>query len=149
MRLGKVTTVSTQVLTPPRSTGRSAWYAAWTVTVLGVGSVVAAFWEAVGPFSVGSNGQSFGCGSPFLGRYIASGGDPGAMLPYMCLQDAPGRRFLAFLLSSVGLVLLLGIAAYAYRKELSPRGPLLLDLLGSVAAVLLLAGASFAVGRFS
>jgi hypothetical protein len=70
------------------------------------------------------------------------------MLPYMCLQDAPGRRFLAFLFSSVGLVLLLGIGAYTYRKELS-RGPLLLDVLGSVAAVLLLAGASFAVGRFS
>jgi hypothetical protein len=141
--------VSTEAIAPPRSSGRSAWYAAWTVTLLGLGSVVAAFWEAVGPFSVSSNGQSFGCGSPFLGRYIASGGDPGAMLPYMCIQDAPGRRFLAFLLSGVGLVVLLGIAAYAYQKELSPRSPLLPDLVGSIAAVLLLAGASFAVGRFS
>jgi hypothetical protein len=143
--------MSTEVMTAPWASSRSSkppsrWtlYATWVVAWLGVGTVVAAFGEALGP---NVTGPAIGCGSPFLGRYFASGGDPAATLAYMCLHAAPHHRFFTFLLGGIGLALLLGVVLFVYLKELPARGPNLLGTVGSIAAVVLIAGASVAVLR--
>ena len=111
-----------------------------------------ALYEAIGPFTVGSSYGAFGCGSPFQGRYIAPGGDPGAGFPYACLQAAPERRFLTFLFAGIGLALMLGVVVYANWDARHHGGEELSVRFGTSAAIYvgiagcLLAGFILAVG---
>lgn len=82
---------------------RTLW---WGVGAIGVVLVGVALWMAVGPWSVHVYGQSYGCGSPFMGRYIGSHGDPGAQASFACLQQAANRRTLALIAGGVGVVVL-------------------------------------------
>ena len=128
----------------------------WPLTVVGLAAVCGALWEALGPFSVRVPGDSLGCGSPFLGRWIGSGGDPAATLAFECLRAAPGRRTLAFVLGGIGLACLVAVVVLVVRAgrgaaDRSRRAPLWLPLalsgLGAVAAAALLVGAAWAVLR--
>ena len=148
-----------------RST-RAVSVALGLATATGFAWILAGLWEAIGPFSVTIEGQSYGCGSPLLGRWFATGYDPAAVSASMCGAGAPERRLLTFLFAGIGVALLaVGVASAAIhdrrrRIPLSPgssagydllgsrgqlRHSLALDVLGIAAGVLLLAGAFFAV----
>lgn len=141
----------------PRLPGRVGPIA-WVLSAIGACSLTGAFWEAVGPFTVQVPGESFGCGSPFLGRWIGSGGDPGATLAYKCLRAAPGHRYLTFLLAGIGLTCVLGTAGVIVRvsgglrgslRTGRLRGPMIMSVCAGLAGVVLLAGATFAELRVS
>ena len=61
---------------------------------------------AIGPWTVHVFGQSYGCGSPFMGRY-SSLGDPMATASFACHLQAPNRRTVALVSGGVGALLLL------------------------------------------
>ena len=79
----------------------------WLVVgAIGIVLVGIGVWMAVGPWTVHVYGQSYGCGSPFMGRYTGSHGDPGAQASFACLQQAANRRTVALVSGGVGVVLL-------------------------------------------
>ena len=72
--------------------------------------IAAAIWFSVGPWSVSAPGGSLGCGSPFMGRYRATG--DAAAPDWPCHLQAPLRLHLAvafwaaaFVLLAVGVIL--------------------------------------------
>jgi hypothetical protein len=104
---------------------RASTVLAWCVLVLGGVSAVVAFWFTVGPWTVSSGGQSYGCGSPFMGRY-RSVPDPAATAAEACHLQAANRMHIAEVAWLVGLVLVvLGIVLLLRarrRSEGSPTG---------------------------
>jgi len=127
---------------------RQAWWIVWVLTIVGALAVAASLSEALGPD---------GCGSPFLGRYIGGGGDPAATFSFACLQAAPHKRFLAFVLGGSGLAILVGVLLLSLvvwgRKSLDPRLGVMrpemtvICAIGAVAASLVLVGGTWAVHR--
>lgn len=87
----------------------------WIVGAIGLVLVGVALWMAVGPWTVHVYGQSYGCGSPFMGRYLGSHGDPGARAAYACLEQAANRRTLALGSGGLGAVLLV-VAMLGLRR---------------------------------
>ena len=77
----------------------------WSVLVLGGVSVVVALWFTVGPWTVSTGGQSYGCGSPFMGRYRAVP-DPAATAAVACHLQAAARMRTADVAWLIGLALL-------------------------------------------
>ena len=84
----------------------------WPLTILGAASLLGAFWFAIGPFSIGP----FPCGSAFQGRYISTAGDAAATLSYACLQQAPTRRTLTFLLAALAFSAGFAVCASLLRR---------------------------------
>ena len=135
----------------------------WITTAIGLLATVGAYWEALGRFSVTTDGQSYGCGSPFLGRWFQSDYDPMATLAVMCGSAAPERRLLTFVLGGIGLGLqfaVLGCLAWSNHarrvsavseivdsqsKEPPSSRVALFCLIGIIAGVFVLAGAGFAI----
>jgi hypothetical protein len=126
------------------------------VSLVGLASLGGAVFEALGPFTARVPGESLGCGSPFLGRWIGSAGDPAARLAFECLRAAPGRRTFAFVLGGVALCCLVAAAVVIVRagrgspdpsSRASRRLALTVSGLGATAAAVLLVGAAWAVLR--
>jgi hypothetical protein len=120
-------------------------------TAAGFGFLFAGYWEAVGRFSVTVGGQNYGCGSPFFGRWFQSGYDAADNLSIMCGHAAPTRRFLTYLFAAIGITMFVAVIAVAeliwYRGRLgfvASVASTSLNLLGIVAAVLLVVGGIFA-----
>lgn len=65
----------------------------------------AAVWFSVGPWSISDSGESYGCGSPLMGRYVAGNADAAAP-NYPCYFQAPLRLHLALAFWAAGFVLL-------------------------------------------
>jgi hypothetical protein len=135
------------------------------VTAAGFGFIVAGYWAAIA-LRVNTGDGSYGCGSPFLGRWFSDDYDPMARAAVLCGQAAPGRRALTFAFGGIGLVLLVGIMTFVMVRrrrralgngcglsdiaELSknidgPRHSIGLGLVGVAAAVLLLTLAGLAM----
>jgi hypothetical protein len=74
---------------------------AWTTAVpLFAGAI----WFSVGPWNVSAPGGSFGCGSPLMGRYRATG--DAAAPDWPCHLQAPLRLHLAVAFWAAAFILL-------------------------------------------
>ena len=94
--------------------------ARWERAVLVAGSVgvVVALWFTIGPWSVTVDGTSYGCGSPFMGRY-RSVADPAATASAACHLQADGRLHVAMAAWIAGLVLVsIGVGLSVRRRRL-------------------------------
>ena len=88
--------------------------------MVGVVLVGLAVWMAVGPWTVHFYGQTYGCGSPFMGRYTGSHGDPGAQASFAWLQQAANRRTVALVSGSTGGILIVRLVfAFGSRSRRS------------------------------
>jgi hypothetical protein len=88
-----------------------------TALVLGSVGVVVALWFTIGPWSVTVGGMSYGCGSPFMGRY-RSVADPAATASAACHLQADGRLHIAVAAWISGLVLVtVGVALSTRRRR--------------------------------
>lgn len=91
--------------------------------VAGSVSVLVALWFTIGPWSVTVGGASYGCGSPFMGRY-RSVADPAATASAACHLQADGRLHIAVAAWIAGLALIAIGVALSFRRrrrEMSPR----------------------------
>ena len=94
---------------PVRHSCRTSMVWSWIAWVLGGLSLVAALWFTIGPWTVSIRGESYGCGSPFMGRY-RSVPDPAATEAVACHLQAASRLHIAEAMWVVGIVfVLLGI----------------------------------------
>ncbi len=73
------------------------------------------------PWSIHLYGQSYGCGSAFMGRYIGGGVDPAATGSYACHLQASNRRLLAYVFGAFGMATF--IAALSLTLRRSSRTP--------------------------
>lgn len=88
---------------------RSTCRASFALVLLGATAVVVAVWFTVGPWTVSIGGQSYGCGSAFMGRY-RSVSDPAASAAAACHLQAANRMHIAEVAWIIGVVLVvLGI----------------------------------------
>lgn len=95
----------------------TAW--AWICLVVGVVNVGVAVWFTVGPWTVSVGGVSYGCGSPFMGRY-RSVSDPAATSAAACHLQAANRMHIAEVAWLIGLVLVvLGIVLLSRARRRS------------------------------
>lgn len=89
--------------------------------LIAVGCMVVGFWFAFGPWSVDVHGTSFGCSSPFAGRYLGGSQDAMAVGSYTCNGQASGRRLMAIAFGGCGLILLIAttgwLALSGYREQ--------------------------------
>ena len=131
---------------------------------LGIVSVAAAYQQALGLFfNVTGPSGSVHCGSPFLGRYIGSSGDPMAE-DYECLVRASGHRDITFILGALGIILVLAAMVAARPRprqttadimRIESRGETVSRIANGIGVVtallagLLLVGAGLAFGAGS
>ena len=99
------------------STVRTVW---WVVGAVGIILLGLAVWMAVGPWTVHLYGQSYGCGSPFMGRY-SHPADPMATASVACHLQASNRRTVALASGGVGVVVFvagaLGLLRSRHRRS--------------------------------
>jgi hypothetical protein len=81
-------------------------YVGWAMWLAGIGLLLVALWWAAGPWSVHVYGQSSGCGSAFMGRFIGGSRDPMASAAYACHDQAGNRRLMALLFGGFGAALI-------------------------------------------
>jgi hypothetical protein len=80
----------------------SAWE--WAARGLSATFILIAVWYTIGPWSVNEGGTSFGCGSPFMGRY-RSAGDPMAGGSWACHLQTHNRMVIALIAWCAGVLL--------------------------------------------
>jgi hypothetical protein len=101
---------------------RTSMVWAWIVWVLGGISLAVALWLTVGPWAVIVRGESYGCGSPFMGRY-RSVPDPVATAAVACHLQAANRLHIAEAEWIVGIAfVLIGIVLLLRRRWHSEPG---------------------------
>jgi len=95
--------------------------------LIAAGCMIVGLWMAFGPWSVDIHGTSFGCSSPFAGRYLGGSQDAMAVGAYTCNGHAGGRRLMAILFGGGGLIILfatttwLAFSGYREQKRLLRR----------------------------
>jgi hypothetical protein len=82
---------------------------------------LAAIWLTTGLWSVHVSGQSVGCGSPFMGRYVEKNPDLFDPAFRSCFLQAPHRRELAWIFLSGGLLLVMAAVLDRYLAHRLPR----------------------------
>jgi hypothetical protein len=85
---------------------------------------LAAIWFTTGLWSAHVSGQSVGCGSPFMGRYIETNPDLFDPAVRACFLQAPHRREFAWIFLSGGLLLVIAAALRSYLAHRVPRSRL-------------------------
>jgi hypothetical protein len=82
---------------------RRSTFTARRALVLGAIGVAFALWFTVGPWTVSVGGQSYGCGSAFMGRY-RSVSDPAASAAAACHLQAANRMHIGEVAWIIGLM---------------------------------------------
>jgi hypothetical protein len=116
--------------------------------------LVAGYWIALGSFMVTISAGPVKCGSPFSNRWTQNRFDTGTISDLLCGREASTRRLLTFVFVCLGITVFITVvtvvATIRRRSGLHMAAPNLrrwigVSMIGLVAAVLLLAGALFAV----